>query len=398
MMQPMVAEQTCDQWARPARTRIELVPSSAESLAARRWQTLEQRIGNGCITNSWAWIGAWVRCFGDAIPHTYAFGTKEGRTIGAALITQAPLEVGPLSIPSVFLGTGGESRRDLTYVQYNRVLVAPEDRDCFAESLMAQLIRLHWSVLRLNGFEPEDAAALVRAGEKAGLQFRVKVSPSPTYDFRKAGPDQDVLSTLTHDTRSKMRRSMHILTEKLGPVTTEWAETRAQAHDILSELIELHTLQWNVKGETGVLHTERVKKFHESMVEALFPEHLIAFRVKQGETTIGCLLNLVEDGRITNHRSGVRFFPDDNRLKPGFVTDLLFMEEARKRGYAEYDLLVGHEYYKRRITNAENRLVWATAGRGVRSQVFDAARKLYWSAHAGPIIRKIEHAVSERKA
>jgi Acetyltransferase (GNAT) domain len=395
MIQPMVVERASDLERGQNGIAVELVPSSEQSLAASRWQALAQRIGDGCVTNTWAWIDAWIGCFGDTIPHTYALAVKDGETIGAALITQAPLEIGPLAIPSVFLGTGGEGRRDLTYVQYNRLLVAQENKDCFAESLMARLVRLRWSVLRLNGFVPEDAEALVKAGKKAALQFRVEAAPSPTYDFRQAGPDQDVLSTLSRDTRSKMRRSMRFLTEKLGPLTLEWAETREQACDILSELIALHTLQWNSKGETGALHSERVQKYHESMIDVLFPQHLIAFRVKQGETTIGCLFNLVENGRITNHRSGVRFFPDD-RLKPGYVTDLLFMEEARKRGYAEYDLLVGHEYYKRLITNAENTLVWATAGRGVRSQVFEAARKLYWSARTRPFIRKIERAVFDR--
>ncbi len=396
MTNAMVVERSCDLERGQTGTVIELVPSSAQSLAASRWQVLEQQIGEDCITNSWAWIRAWVGCFGDAIPHTYAFGIKEGRTVGAALITQASLEIGPLAIPSVFLGTGGESRRDLTYVQYNRLLVAPENRDCFAESLMRRLVGLHWSVMRLNGFVPADADALVRAGVKAGLQFRVEKAPSPTFDFRKVAAGGDVLSTLSRATRSKMRRSMRFLGEKLGPVSLEWAETREQACDILEELIELHTLQWNGKGEPGALHTERVQNYHRSMIEALFPQHLIAFRVRQGQTTIGCSLNLVENGRITNHRSGVRFFPDDNRLKPGYVTDLLFMEEARKRGYAEYDLLVGHEYYKRLITNSENALVWATAGRGVRSRVFAAARKLYWSARTGPFIRKIERKVLER--
>ena len=68
------------------------------------------------------------------------------------------------------------------------------------------------------------------------------------------------------------------------------------------------------------------------------------FRVKYGDTTIGCLLNLVEEnGHITNHRSGFTYFTNDNKLKPGYVTNILFMEEAKKRGYTKFDLLAGHE-------------------------------------------------------
>jgi CelD/BcsL family acetyltransferase involved in cellulose biosynthesis len=256
---------------------------------------------------------------------------------------------------------------------------------------------MRWSVMRLNGFVPEDAQVLIRAGEKAGLHLEVRLEPSPTYDFGRIAANQDVLSALSRPTRSKMRRSMRFLTERLGPVRLEWAETSEQACDILRELITLHSEQWSARGELGALHTKRVQKYHELLVKALFPEHLIAFRVKQGETTIGCSLNLVEHGHITNHRSGVRLFPDDNRLKPGYVTDLLFMEEARKRGYAEYDLLVGHEHYKRLITNSENTLVWATAGRGSRSRLFAAARRLYWNRRAGRLVRGLERALMERR-
>lgn len=85
-----------------------------------------------------------------------------------------------------------------------------------------------------------------------------------------------------------------------------------------------------------MFHTQRLYTYHRQLVEKLFPEWLIAFRVKQGETTIGCLYNLVENdtGHVTNHRSAFITL-QDNRLKPGYMTNVLFMQEARKRGYTE---------------------------------------------------------------
>jgi hypothetical protein len=70
MIQPMVVERASDLERGQNGIAVELVPSSEQSLAASRWQALEQRIGDGCITNSWAWIDAWIGCFGDTIRHT----------------------------------------------------------------------------------------------------------------------------------------------------------------------------------------------------------------------------------------------------------------------------------------------------------------------------------------
>lgn len=369
--------------------------SAADLPAARlRWQALERRVQNTGLTNSWSWIAAWLSCFGDGIPYSFAFGHREGRDIGAALLVHARLDVGPLTVPALFLGSAGEGRHESTYVQYNRLLAADNELDSYAEALLTAVLPLDWSVLRLNGFVPDHAAALATAARRLGLSVQYEVNPSPTCDFQKLDPGKDVVSSLSHDTRSKMRRSLRILAEKLGPLAIEWAETRAQAQAIVDELIVLHTQQWHARGEPGALHTDRQQEYHRQLVDALFPDHLIAFRVRQGTTTIGCLLNLVEGGHITNHRSGIRFFPDDNRLKPGYVTDLLFIEEARRRGYAEYDLLVGHDYYKRLITNAEHTLVWAHAGRGPRARAFAIARQLYWHDKTRPVIRAIERAMT----
>jgi CelD/BcsL family acetyltransferase involved in cellulose biosynthesis len=328
------------------------------------------------------------------MPYSFAFGRQGGRDMGAALLVHARLDVGPLNVPALFLGTAGEGRHESTYVQYNRLLAADDEVASFTEALLAGVLPLKWSVLRLNGFVPDHAAALTAAARRLGMSVECEVNPSPTCDFQKLDPGKDVLASLSHDTRSKMRRSLRILAEKLGPLTTEWAETRDQAQEIVDELIVLHTQQWRERGEPGALHTARQQEYHRQLVDVLFPEHLIAFRVRQGTTTIGCLLNLVEGGHITNHRSGIRFFTDDNRLKPGYVTDLLFMEGARRRGYAEYDLLVGHDYYKRLITNAEHTLVWARAGRGARARAFAIARRLYWHDRTRPVLRAIERVVT----
>ena len=73
-------------------------------------------------------------------------------------------------------------------------------------------------------------------------------------------------------------------------------------------------------------------------------------------------------------------------------------KKRSRRGYEEYDLLVGHDYYKRLITNAQHTLVWALAGRGLPARLYWAARALYWSPRFRPILRKVEKTIGKSRA
>src|SRR5262249_3925928 len=153
--------------------------------------------------------------------------------------------------------------------------------------------QFRWSALRLNGFVPEQADALMRACAKAGLQFRVDERTSPAFDFQKAADEgyQDVISALGKNTRYNIRRSMRLFDNNFGQRRIEWAVTPEQAKVLLRELIHLHQKRWEAVGEPGALQSDRVRRYHEDLIDALslWPQgSVIVFRVKQGETTIGC--------------------------------------------------------------------------------------------------------------
>jgi hypothetical protein len=383
---------------------IELLPFSEQVEAASKWQDLEQSIRNTGLTNSWPWIKTWLDNYGDILQPTFAFGKQDNQPIGAALITRAPYRIKDKPFPGisvVHLGTAGEPNKELTHVEYNRLLVTPENLDAFAIGLIRTLQQqFRWSALRLNGFVPEHADALIRAGANAGLQFRVDKRRSPAFDFQKAADEgyQDVISALGKSTRSNIRRSLRLFENNFGQCSIEWAETPEQARNILRELIHLHQKRWKRVGKPGTFQTDRVRRYHEELLDALalWPRgSVIVFRLKQGETTIGCLFNFVDgSGHVLSYKSGLPLF-EDNRLKPGLVTHALCMqeckrrglleeekcrqydlaeEECRKRGLLKYDFLEGEAPYKEQLSNTENDLIWATAQRGSRMWLIDKAR------------------------
>jgi hypothetical protein len=384
---------------------IECVPFSEQIVAANRWQELEQAIGNTGLTNSWPWIKTWLDHYSDTVQPTFAFGKLDDRPIGAALIAKTTHRIRGIPIPSLHLGTAGEPEEESTFVECNQLLVAPEHLEIFASGLTHALRRrFHWSQLSLDGFVPHHADALIKSGANVGLQFKAREEKKTlAFDFQKARDEgyQDIVSALGSSTRYNIRRSMRLFDSSFGRQKVEWAETSEQAKDILRELIELHEERWQRVKEPGAFQTDRIKRYHEDLIDALslWPQgSLIIFRLKQGETTIGCLFNFIdENGHILSYKSGFPLF-EDKRLKPGLVTHVVCMEECKRRGFLEeesyrqrdiseedcsklrllkYDFLVGEGLYKEQLSNTASSLTWATAERGLRPWFIDKVRPLF---------------------
>jgi len=353
--------------------RIELVPSSARAVAAARWRHLEPACDGLGLTNSWAWVAPWLTHYGEQVPHAFAFGVKGNADIGAAVVTFSTIRIKWIGVPSVHLGTAGEPDAETTYVQRNQLLVNAAQLDDFAAALVAWIPQRPWSRFNLDGMVPTHAAALTRAGGARGLRWDVDPQSSPTFAFPLAAAHghPDVISALGPNTRHSIRRSLRLL----GPLTTEWAQTPEQAHDILRDLIGLHQQRWTHCGAPGAFARARVVQYHADLIDELLPRgELVAFRVKRGADTVGALLNFVEDGYALSYKSGFAQYPEDNRLKPGLVTHALCMEECRQRGFDGYDFLTGDVPYKRQLANTERVVSWACADRGPRMQVICGIR------------------------
>ncbi|HEY4035216.1 MAG TPA: GNAT family N-acetyltransferase [Ktedonobacteraceae bacterium] len=354
---------------------IDIISSSEQRKAAKRWQILEQEINDKGLTNSWKWIEAWLKHYGH-IPHKFIFGVRDGQTIGAALVTQ-PLKKFKSVIPilSLHLGTNGESLEEKTCVEYNRLLVAPENLSAFSIELLRNLQQLRWSQLVLHGFVPEHAEALIAASTYLGLTFSEQNKEAcPTFKFSEAVGSPDVISALKHN-KKRIRSSIDKMNAQ-APLKSEWAETIEQAQDILSELIELHTRKWGNTQTPSSFQSDRVKRYHKELIDAFFPEALMVFRVKLGEQTLGCLFGFVEDNHVLGYKGGINLSPDMKKFTPGLITHILCMEECRKRGYNEYNFLAGESPYKAQLSNTENFLIWATAERGLVMNAIGTTRKI----------------------
>jgi CelD/BcsL family acetyltransferase involved in cellulose biosynthesis len=334
------------------------------------WAVLEERAEPG-LTCSWAWTETWLRHYGDVVPHSFLLVGSGAEPVALALVTRSARRVaGVPLVRRVHLGTAGEPAGESVHVECNRLLALPGARPEAAAAIVRALRALHgWDELSLDGFDPQDAAALTAAGG-----FEVREQPCPTTDLAAIrGQGATVLEALSGGVRRRVERALR----GLGELETEWAGTPAHGREIYDELVALHQARWRAAGEPGAFASARFRGFHGELIERLTAGgEAILFRVRGDAGTIACLYALVDRGRVLFYQGGVAQLAD-NKLRPGLVGHVLLMQACLERGLAEYDFLAGEARYKRELSTTERPLTWATARRrGVRSAALGVARAL----------------------
>jgi len=350
--------------------QLRVLPPEARAEAARLWQDVERRVGAAGLTASWLWTGTFLHHYGAVVPHRFVVAERSGTPVGMALVTDGVgRRHGPIPIATRHLGTAGEPEDALLFVEYNRLLVAPEDREAFARSLMALLLRRRWDELHLDGFAPDDAAALLQHDAR----FQIRREPCPTMDLRVAREAGGIVEALAPGPRARARRALR----RGAPVSGEWAETATHALEILDELVALHQRRWNAAGAPGAFASGRAVAFHRDLaLRLLARDAAVIYRARNSAGTLGCVYGFVERGRVLFYQGGMA--PSaDGRVATGILTHLCCMQAALERGLDEYDFLAGDQRYKRELSNAERELVWAAlVRRRPRPVLIAAGRRL----------------------
>jgi hypothetical protein len=333
---------------------VQLLASSETAGAAELWRGLERSLGDAApLVRGWDWTGAWLRAYGDAVPHRFAIGRRGEEVVGAALLVSARSTArADLGLRLLHVGTSGEQEGEGVFGEYDGVLAAAGERDAFAAALVERLLNERgWDELRIDGFELSEARAFAAAAP--ALEIGEVVSPWTDLAAIRAG-DGDVVAALAKGPRGRVRRSLRAL----GEVTGEWAGTAAAARAIFDELVALHQARWHAAGESGAFASPRTLAFHRDLIETLTPSgRVVLYRASAGGETVGCLYGMVDRGRLLFYQGGLADSAD-SKVKPGLVAHALCMQECLERGIDAYDFLAGDARYKRELATAETRVAW----------------------------------------
>lgn len=306
------------------------------------WRALEARAPAASFFQSWDWVGC---CAEERFPSPLLLRAEAGGVcVGLALFNRRPTRL--------LLTETGEADRDSPFVEWNAPLVA----DAAPPGTVAAIWRAAWRAagwrrLVLGGVAPEVAAA---AG---GVVFREQARPAPYVDFaavRAAGGDWR--AGLSANTRQQIARAERRYRER-GELRFERAACD-QALEWFGELVRLHGLSWQRRGQPGAYASAFQQRFHRRLVERTAGGALQLWRGSAGGEAFALLCNFERAGRVYAYQSGFAEAAEA-REKPGLVAHARAIEAALADGAMAYDFLGGAQRYKASLANGQAELLWS---------------------------------------
>jgi CelD/BcsL family acetyltransferase involved in cellulose biosynthesis len=315
---------------------------------------------------TWGWIETWLEMLPRAeVPALAVIRTDAGEFAGACFLGRRML-IRHHVLPSraVFVNATGVPHHDELCIEHNGVLGGSLAR-------LIELLPDDWDELFVPG---ADRAALDDLALPPGCRARiVRESPSPFVDLARVRAAGDYLALLSANTRAQIRRAHR----RVGACEFEVAASLDDALAIYAELVALHTASWRARGKPGAFADPWFERFHRRLIERRFAHGEIQLaRVTAGDTTVGCLYNLIAGGRVLFYQSGLAPFADP-AIKPGLLCHAAAVARCAGEGHAIYDLLGGSARYKASLATGATELAWLCVQRDrLRFAIEDRMRDL----------------------
>ncbi len=332
---------------------IEIHDQSQSEFYLNLWKSLESNFANVPLMCSHTWTSTWIEHYGDYIPYHFAVASKDNVPCGICLVTEGVEQHdGPLSLNTLHLGTAGEPTADSVCVEYNALLIQPDDQQAFITELLSTLSKnTKWDSLLFDGFASEE----LDSWKLPSVETSIKKVESHYFDLKLIRDEErEVISGFGYSTRKNLRKNM----KSYGSLTAEWAEDIEHANSIFDDLVSLHQTRWQKEGEPGSYASKRFTEFHKALIQELIPTNQMGlFRVKIEGQVIGCVQVLIDRNRVLCYQGGSAEYK--GKLSPGVIADYLCIEECFKRGFDAYDFLAGNSHHKQKMSTHHSHLSWA---------------------------------------
>lgn len=322
------------------------------------WRELYGRAGGTSFFLSPHWISAWLAGKPAHIEIYSVKGSEHGKTMLRGVVGVSSRRLPPLiGGRAAHLHEFGVAALDTVYIEYNDFLVAKEAPASARRGAIAAMLEAFDSAddLVFRNVRAPLARAIAEAADTSRRRL-VTLNRQPTFSVDLAAiaaSGGNYIGSLSGSLGGQLRRTQRRYEER-GPLTFEIAATDAARDKAWNDLAALHEEGWRRRDRKGVFSAPEFVDFHRRLI-AFAPDKVHLVTICSGSEIIGCLYNLVEEGRVLNYQSGFRF-EDDNQLKPGFLAHALAIDHYAARGFSEYDLLAGDAPYKRRLATERETL------------------------------------------
>jgi CelD/BcsL family acetyltransferase involved in cellulose biosynthesis len=321
----------------PTPDRVEVI-GDARAFAEMRqeWSALLDASGSWNPFLTWEWMWAWWT-------HLRGAATLNIVTVrsGGELIAIAPLMIvrRGLSVPArlEFVGVGAGA-------DYLDVIVRSGHESSAAVAL-ARWLHEQPLALHLDNLPPNPASASVRRELARSGWTAIEASPDvcPFIDLSAHSWDS-YLASLGSSHRANVRRRLRALSTAYDMRFSEVNSAEAQ-RSTLEALFRYHDQRWTCGGSTAFSTTPLRAFHHELSKTASKCGWLRLYALTLDNHLAGVMYGFARDGRFYFYQHGTD--PAYSRYSPGLVLMALTIRASIADGLREFDMLYGHETYKK---------------------------------------------------
>jgi CelD/BcsL family acetyltransferase involved in cellulose biosynthesis len=296
------------------------------------WAELWRRDGRASIFQHPAWLIPWCQPFHVTRP--WLLQVRRG----PRLVGVAPLLVYPRGSERVLtlMGAGISDDQD--------VVVEPTERAVVLAALWRYLAEHAdaWDVCELENLRadsplldlPDESAWSAQPAERQAVRPVLHIGPAAT--SLDAVAPAHLVKEVRYLRRRAARDGMPVSVEQAIPATFQ---------RLFGELVRLHRLRWNQRGQAGMLSPE-LEAFHRAAARRLLEERALRlYALSLGDQVAGVFYGYSAHGRTIYYLGG--FDPGFARFSPGTLVVAHAIEHALATDRARaFDFLRGAEAYK----------------------------------------------------
>lgn len=149
---------------------------------------------------------------------------------------------------------------------------------------------------------------------------------------------EDYLNSLSSSMRYKIRKERRKMVSR-GDILFKKIDINDDIDEAFSELIKLHQMRWQNKGEDGAFSRNKFKLFHQRMIRELIENNqLELILLLEGRTYKAAIYNISYKNKIYFYQSGID--TENSKITYGYLLHSYCIESAINSGLDEYDFLL----------------------------------------------------------
>lgn len=336
------------------------------------WSQLLKKSKVNCFFLSWEWLSHFWDHFGNGRELLLLGLYKNNRLCGIAPLVKERVYFFK-HIPITRIGFIGADILDSDYLDF--IFDSQVEKECMEAVLKyLQSPELKWDLMDLKGilsksltfeffknFATKDTRIVINKGE---------ICPY----LKLPGSVDDYIRSLSKNTRYNIKRRTKNLFKHPSMGKVELIEENLEIGvekltNRLAQLFDLHRRRWAEMGMRTMFGSEKVEKFHRTLLAKLAnKERIVFYSLRVGKKIVAIIYGFKDNNKFLFYQSG--YDPAFAKNSPGLVLMNFSIEKAIKNGMSEYDFLRGEEKYKAKFTKTfrqnYNITVWNKIGKKKR--------------------------------